>query len=422
MLAWATKAYDADNNSVNAKAFLSYALVRNGQTELAKPMLEKIGESTQIAAIAKAEMLAADNNDSAVGILKSAVNAAPGTFEAQKANTILKQLDSEYVPPVDADTVITMIKNDFGQTFFSEFTSPEKMIKISLQTSGTAFSYGSAINAQLAIINNYSEPLIVCKDGLFKGNIRVDVRVSGNLNERIDNFIVKTVRPSYEIRPGQALFIPLQLLSGRLKTILESHPQADLNLEITVYADPHIGSDGQIQNFFGTKPAVTIIKRRKLNLDTYYLQQKFGALQSGQQGQKIKSAELFTGLLAEQQILSQIGTKYKFVYAEPGLLTSAIASCLTGDDWVLKVRIIAALQKINLDYRLIESVSGQLEDRFWPVRLMSVCVLAQKQKESFLPVLSWVNKNDTEQIVKDLAAAMSGGRITAEKPVDSNSQ
>ena len=50
MLTWATKAYDADNNSLVAGSLFAYALVKNNQTDLAKSVLEKIGTTTQASA------------------------------------------------------------------------------------------------------------------------------------------------------------------------------------------------------------------------------------------------------------------------------------------------------------------------------------------------------------------------------------
>jgi len=292
------------------------------------------------------------------------------------------------------------------------------MVTIELKTGGTAFSYGSDIKAELSIINNYSEPLVVCPEAMFKGNIRVDVQLSGDLSEQIDSLIVKTVRPSHEIRSGQALFIPLQLVTGRLKRIMERHPQADLNLEIIAYINPQVSSDGQVRNFYGTKPAKAVLKLRKLDLNNRYLQQRLDAIKKGHQGQKIKSAQLFAGLLAEQQSQPVAGPKYRFMYAEPQLLSSALARCLAEDDWILKVETMASLLRLKLDYRLTEAVSAELYSRYWPVRLMAILVLAENQGKDFLSVLNWTANNDNSQVVKDMAAALSAG--ISEQPAGKN--
>jgi hypothetical protein len=407
-LTWATKAYDADNNSVNAQAFLSYALVINGQQDLAKPMLKKIGTTTQVAAMAKAAIFDANGNDSnAIELLKAAVASAPGTFEAKKAKEMLKKLGSEYVPPVNAGAMETALANEYGQNYFSEFMAPDKMISVSLKTSGNAFSYGSALDAQLVILNNYTEPMIIGPDSIVKGVIRTDLRVTGDLTYKMEEYIVRTVQPAYEIKPGSALFVPLKLTEGKLRPILDCYPQANLNLEITVYLDPQKARNGNLKNIFGTDPVKVIVKRRKLELDTLYLQQRFDALKSGKQGQKIKSVQLFAGLLAEQQKLADMKNRYKFLYCEPGLLTSAIAKCMGEDDWVLKVETMTALQDVNLDYRLVDAISEQLDYKAWPVRLLAVFTLADEQGANFQPVLKWVSTNDTQELVKDMATELT---------------
>jgi hypothetical protein len=414
VLTWATKAYDAEPNSVSAASLFAYALIISEQSELAGPLLEKIGTTTQAAGLAKAMVLMQkEDANSAADLLKKVVDTLPGSFEAQKAKAKLKELGSEYEPVIDSAAFITALQSDFGQTFFSQFIEPEKMVSLEFKVKGSAFSYGSEITGNLAIINNYSEPMVVCPDAMIKGNIRIDAKIAGDLTEQMPALIVKTVRPSYEIRPGDALFIPLRLDTGRIKCILDCHPQAELNLEYTAYVDPQVTADGRIRNALAIKPAQVILSRRKLDISTRYLQQRLDALKKGHQGQKTKSAQLFAGLLAEQQKFRQTGPAYRFLYAEPQLLSSALARCLAEDDWILKVQTIAAMLRLKLDYRLTEAVSAELNNPNWPVRLMAVFALARTQDEKFKPVLSWTAKNDPQPQVRKLAALLSGKVETA---------
>ncbi|MGB8225710.1 MAG: hypothetical protein WCE45_02410 [Sedimentisphaerales bacterium] len=408
-LTWATKAYDAEPNSVNAASLFAYALAMNNQTELAGSMLEKIGTPTRTAELAKAiVLLQRQDVISATGLLKKVVETAPGSFEAQKAKAKLKELGAEYIPPIDSAAIVTVLQNDFGQAIFSQFVEPQKMVSVEFNIKGNTFSYGSEITGNLVIINKYTEPIVVCPDAMIKGNIRIDAKIAGDFTEQIPALIVKTVRPSYEIKPGDALFIPLRLDTGKVKCILDCHPQAQLNLEYTAYIDPQITANGRITNALAIKPAKVIIARQKLNLNTHYLQQRFEAIKKGHQGQKAKSAQLFAGLLAEQQNFRRSGPAYRFIYAEPQLLSSALAKCLSENDWILKVQTIAAMQILKLDYRLTEVISEELENPNWPVRLIAVFSLAQNKDEKFMPVLSWVAKNDPHPLVKGLAAALSG--------------
>lgn len=409
MLTWATKAYDGDANSVSAASLFAYALIKNNQFDVAKPLLEKIGLTMPSAGIAKAELLIqSQDSNSAITILKGVIASAPGSFEAQRAAAKLKELGSEYISPVNVDAFNSALTAEFGPKFFSPFVEPEKMVKLEFKVQGAAFSYGSEIRGNLVVVNNYTEPMMVNPDAMVKGDIRIDARIAGDLNEQIPALITKKVRPSYEIRPGSALFIPIRLDTGRVREVLESYPQAELNLEFVAYLDPQISPDGKINNLLKTPPARIVLKRRKLDLTTQYLQQKLEAIKKGHQGQKAQSAQLFAGLLAEQQNLRQNGTPYKFMYAESELLSSALARCLVENDWVLKVQTIAAMKKLKPDYRITEAVSADLRNPYWPVRLAAIFILAKNQ-QNFTPVLEWTQQNDPNPLVRQMASILAGG-------------
>ncbi len=409
-LVWATKAYDADPNSLNAASLFAYAMVINNQNDLADSVLEKIGTTTQPAAIAKATiLLQKQDTGSATDLLSRVVNTDPGSFEAQKAKAKLKELDPNYASGINAEAFMTALQNDFGRKIFSRFVEPEKMVSLELKVKGSVFSYGSEITGNLVIINNYSESMVVGPDAMLKGNIRVDARIVGDFTEQIPALIAKTVRPSYEIRPGNALFIPLRLDTGRVKYILDCHPQAQLTLEYTAYIDPQTDANGQIRNALPIKPATVVVSRRKVDINTRYLQQRLDTIRKGHQGQKAKSAELFAGLLAEQQEFRRTGPAYRFIYAEPQILSSALARCLSEDDWILKVQTIAAILKLKLDYRLTDTISAELNNDNWPVRLIAVLALSKNQTKKFKPVLSWTAKNDPNPQVRDLASVLSDG-------------
>lgn len=427
ILDWATKAYNAEPNNIDAASLYAYAQAINNKAQLAQPVLEKIDASTQAAGLAKAIVSTEKQESNSVEeLLNRVVNTMPGSFEAQKAKSKMKELGFEYKPPIEPNAFITSLQNDFGQNFFSQFMEPEEMVSLKLSMKGTSFSYGTDIEGSLVIGNKYTEPVIICPDGLLKGNIRVDVRVDGDLKATIPALIVKTVRPSYDIKPRDALFVPLKLETGKLKSLLECYPQALLNLEFTAYMDPQIDSKGQIKCPFNIAPAKAVVTRRKLNLDTHYLQQRLDAIKRGHQGQKATSAQLFAGLLAEQQKFTKSGAEYKFVYAEPELLTSALARCLSENDWVLKVQTIATMLIIKLDYRLTDALSEELNNSNWPVRLISEYILSKNGDEKFKPVLAWMAQNDPNPKVANLAVILSG---TAQNPqqtqdktaVDSNS-
>ncbi len=96
------------------------------------------------------------------------------------------------------------------------------------------------------------------------------------------------------------------------------------------------------------------------------------------------------------------------MYADwmPELLKSSLAHSITGDDWIAKVHIMAAMLPLPLDYELAGAISENLNDSHWPVRLMAVYLLANSQEGKFTKVLDWTAKYDSHKLVRDMAIAL----------------
>ncbi len=410
-LDWANKAYSTEPNSATAAAILAYSLVMNEQIEWAKLLIGNY-EHNQIADLTLAQIqLAEGQRDLAIKTLKSAIAGDPGSLEAERAKEILAQHGGEYIPPIDSGVTLAALRSSFGQALVPAFIRPEKIISVQLNVRGSEFSYGRKFSGTVAITNNSSEPLIVSDDGLFTGNIRIDATLTGDLNKEIPNLVATKIRPALSIEPGNSIFIPLRLLTGELRQLLLTHPQASVDIEFTVYLDPVTTDQGQITNRLrDLEPAKVIVKRPGIELASRFLRNRLNSLTKGQPGQKIKTAHLFTGLLMEQHAMANREPLYKFMYADwmPTLLKSALVHNLTYDDWVTKVHTMADMTSLPLDYELINAISENLNDTHWPTRLMVIYLLAKNQNNNFTKVLDWTAKYDSSKLVRDMAIALGG--------------
>ncbi len=413
-LDWANKAYSIDPNSPTAAALLAYSLVMNGQTELAK-LLTSNYEHNQIADLTLAQIqLAQGQKDSAIQTLKSAITRDPGSLAAERAKEILTQHGGEYIPPVDPGITLAVLKNTFGQVVVPTFISPEKMISAHLNLRGSKFSYSSELGGTVAIRNNSSEPLVVSDDGLFKGYIKIDANISGDLNKKIRNLVSVKIAPGSPVKPGRSIVVPVRLLTGELGRILLTYPQASLDIEFTVYLDPVITADGKLTNRLpGVKPAKVLVKRPGIELTGKFLQNRLSSLTKGRLGQKIKTAKLFTGLLMEQHAMAERELPYKLMSADwmPALLKSALIHNLIRDGWVAKVHTMAGMLSLPLDYELTSAVAENLNDTYWPARMMAIYLLAKRQDSDFGKVLDWTAKYDSSKLVRDMAIAL-GAPVT----------
>jgi len=356
---------------------------------------------------------------SALETLKTAVARDPASLAAERAKEIMTRQGTQYIPPDDPAIILTTLSSEFGQTTTPRFVPPDKIIKLGLKLRGSRFSYDTRFDGEVTVANNSSEVLVISDDGLFKGNIRIDARITGDLTMEIPGLVTLKTQPASPVNPGSSISIPVRLFAGRLKRALLDHPQAALSIEFAVYIDPVMDNQGRlVGTMTGMEPTRVVVERERIELTTNYLQNRLDSLRQGQQGQKIKAAELFAGLLAEQQLLAASEKPpYKFASADwmPDLLKSALKRNLADADWVVKVHTMSALLLPSLDYELAGAVSQNLGDSRWPVRLMAVYLLAKSQGQAFSKVLDWTAANDQNQYVRRMAVAL-GGKAPETKP------
>ncbi len=410
-LHWANKVYSAEPNSPTASAILAYALVMNEQINWAKTLIDN-SEHNQIADLTLAIIqLTQGERDSAIENLKSAITINPGSLEAELAREILSHNGGEYIPPIDPDIILASLRNSFGEAVVPAFVKPDKIISVRLNFRGSDFAYGTNFDSTIAITNNSSEPLVVSDDGLFTGRLRVDANLTGDLNKYLPNLASVKIRPASPIKPGSTIFVPLHLPTAELRQMLLTYPQASVDIEFTAYLDPVITDDGRIiSGIPDLKPATITIKRSGIKLTGRFLQNRLSSLTKGQQGQKIKTAQLFVGLLMEQYAMAGREPPYKFIYADwmPPLLKSALVHNLTHDDWVVKVHTMADMTSMPLGYDFLNALSENLNDTHWPARLIAIYLLAKNQGDNFTKVLDWATKYDSSKLVRDMAIALGG--------------
>jgi hypothetical protein len=421
-LAWANKAYSAEPNSPPTRALLAYALSLNGQMDPANSLAAS-SAGNQIAGLVQAKtQIEAGNKQQAVQTLNAAINEDASSLAAEQAKEMLAELQSPYVPPVNVDALMGFLAHRLGQAVTPQFLPPDKMIQVQFNVHGKDFSFGSEIDGIVTVTNQGPEPLVITDDSLFKGAIRVDARVSGSLQRQISPLVSQTVRTALEVPPGKSYTVPVRLSTGELRDVLETYPQASLEIEFVLYVDPVTAKDGSVSNWLlDLKPVTATVNRPGVELTASYVRNRFNAISTGQQGQRIATAELFTSLLKEQQAMAEHGTLYPYRSASwmPGLLRSALTSdaglllASGDDDWVVAVHAMADMLSLPLDEGLVTAVAKDLNRPEWPVRMMALYLLASEPHGDFQPVLDWFAQNDANQLVRALAMTSKPGLSAA---------
>ena len=410
-LAWANKAFSQNPDSVSTKALFAYALVMNNQGELAREYVADLHNSNQIAAVAMGMVqLAGNDKAEALETLKASVAMDPGSLAAQHAKELLAENGSEYIPQVSAELMLGALEEEFGKSVVPEFKKPSEMISAKLNLSGSEFSYGGEFDAKLVITNTSSQPLVIFDYGLFTGSIRVDAEVAGDITTTITNLISKKVRPAKAIEAGQHVSIPLELITGPLRQLLFTYPQASFEIEFTVYLDPVADADGKVTNaLWDIKPVKTVVKRTGLSLSRQYLMQRLAALAGGREGQKVQAAKLFIGLLAENSAMEKNGPLYRHMQVDRLILTDAARRALVDENWKVRVQTISTMLMLgSLDYNLTQTLAERINDDYWPIRMVALYTIGKAEQSDFQQVLDWTAKNDSQLLVRDMAVALGG--------------
>ncbi|MBN2592742.1 MAG: hypothetical protein JXA81_04480, partial [Sedimentisphaerales bacterium] len=421
---WANIAYSSEPNSPSTASLLAYALVMNDRAKWAQPLLKNYPPN-QISDLVRAQIQVQEgDNQQAISTLKAVIAKDPGSVAAETAKDLLGKLGGQYLPPADPDIIMDALTRLFGQNFIPKLTLPEKILSVQFNMRGNKFPYGSDFGGVVSIGNNGSEPLVLSEEGLFRGGLRIDAKVSGDLEADIPNLVLKKVRTGYLVQSGKSLLIPVELVTGDLRKILLSHPQASLDVEFTLYLDPVIDQNGQVRNRLNKLPLTrTIVTRPGIELSGKYLRNRFTLISTGQSGQKIKTAQLFVGLLAEQYAMSNRTPPYKFMYADwmPTLFRNALiheSGLLlnpSNGEWVVKVHTMAQMILLPMDHSLVNAVSENLNNSNWPVRLMACYLLAKAQTGDFTKVLEWAAEYDPSPIVRDMAGALASDKSRMEE-------
>ncbi len=418
---WANKAYSEEPNSPQAASLLACALVDSNQPDFAKSLIEKYPD-TQLATYVQARLaLAAGQRQSALDLLRAAIDKAPGSIVAEKSLRLLREQQADYIPIFDTDVILKALKQTVGEQIVPQFLSPDQMLSFQLNIRGNRFTYGNDIDGIATITNNWYEALVISDDGLCTGQITIDVDVSGDLQTRIEKLVSTTIRPTQAIEPGNSVLVPVRLRTGKLKELLLRHPQASLSLRFTAYLDPIVTNEGDIISAIpGIKPSTVQIERPRVEITTDFLQNRLNSLSKGRQGPKMKAVQLFAGLLMENLETANHQLHYRLAGTDrmTPILKSAMAQGLTDNDWAVKVYSMVAIFPLPLDYELISAVSKGLNDQHWPVRMMAISLLTQEQGDNFANVLDHTAQHDDNQFVRYMAFALGATVPEPNQPLE----
>ena len=421
-LAWANQAYKEAPQRQGVQEIFAYTLAQSGQMELAKEYAEPLKQTSQVASLVMAIMAIAEQDESAaLELLRATITMMPESFAAEKAMRLLKDQGSDYIVPASVTLAQAELNRAYENRVIPEFVLPQNRFSAKLLFGGSEFFYDKEFDPKLVIENTDSGPMIISAAGFLRGGLRVDAAVTGDLNVEFPNLLSMQFRPSRPVLPGEHVSVSLPLDTGKLRKLLQTYPQADVDVTFTVYLDPVEKENGAAENALpGTEPVRAQIHRSGIVLTRDFLIQRLDALAKGQLGQQLRAVRLFAGLLAEQKAFEAGGTHFKYVRVEPSLLVDSVRRGLRDENWKIRIQVLNSLisLEIPLDPDMIQDISTNLNHEKWPVRLMAMVLLARDNTASFRQVLDWMAQHDPYPLNRRMALALGAAeeKPTAEAP------
>ncbi|MEJ5259071.1 MAG: hypothetical protein WHS88_02650 [Anaerohalosphaeraceae bacterium] len=409
-LAWGHEAIARRPDSPQARVLFAYALVQSGQEDLARQYLENADENDPVALFTQAALfLKEKNREAALAPLKKVVQMGPETILAWRAQEVLKANGSDYLPAFSPTEILQYLQAEFGDEVCPKFLPLSKLVRAKLRMSGSDYPYGSDMPATVVVDNIGPRLLIVGPAGMLRGDVRIDAEVRGDLVQTFPSLVRLPLRPSLPIRPGQHAAVTVDLMTGPLRRLLRTYPQASVEIDFVLRLDePDSQELGENNPLLRPAPVRQTVRRRGIALTQDFLIQRLSGLSRGKEGQKFRSAELFTGLLAEQQAALANRVGYRFVRAEPTLLADAVRRLLADEDWIIRLQTLSTFTDValTLDSSLVASISDNLSHDRWPIRMMTLYLLSSLQSKNFDQVLNWMGQYDASPYVRQLAAAL----------------
>lgn len=413
-LEWANQIYSDEPNSVAAISLLSYALIMNDQFEWAKPLAVK--SDTQIAQISQAIVAIAENREEeAVTLLQKAILRDPSSFVAEFAKELLKEKGISYRPQIKSSDILSSLAGRFSKFIVPKFKDPNDRLAVRFEIRQKNIDFGESIFAVVTIVNTSDEPILISDDSLIQGRVQVDAVVRGVLKEGIPGLVSERLFSRKLIGPGKSVAASIRLDRGRLRQILDVHPQAVLDIDFTLRMNAP-QEEASERATYSVQPVMASVHRPGVVVTTRGLNSQYSAIVMSDAASKVETGKLFLGLLREQAVMAEKGPLYHFRYADwmPGRLISAFASesgLLLLDayqEWECKTELIVNMMDMPLDGRISTAVARHLRNPAWPARMAALSVLSLTHGDSFSEVLAWSKKYDTNPLVRRLAEALLG--------------
>ena len=316
------------------------------------------------------------------------------------------------LPPVPHAKQLRDVQAKLPADVFQIGRFPERLVSITLAAAANRVAPGEPIAVTLELKNVSQHRLTLGPDGLFTPVVFLSLDVEGAAKTALPNLTAAHLPAPRYLPPGQSVRQRVRLDVGPAQTFLMAHPIADLKLTVSAILDPLQRGDKVTSSAPGVKIPPVEIERAgflKASADEtavrYALAYIVRDLKQDDLPAQLRAARLTASLLGYVRNAEQAKTEAVFpkVLTKP-ILLSMTRAFLRAPSALVRAEMLAALQHVDLDKRIIALMGPNVEDPSPLVRMRLIELLAGQRTEGHETLLE-VFAKDPDAAVREMAAA-----------------
>lgn len=417
----------APKDSSQTAAVLAYALVINQQWQQAEELVANAPANDPIAALTQAKIyLHRQQPDKAIESL-SALNIHQTGILYHTINDLLDSLQDENNAANDQETgrrpspaTLNEYISNYLNSYFDDrelglIFAPDEFIHCQLRLNTDNFAYGDPIIADVQLTNISETSLIVGPGSFLEPHILITAEVRPVISPAGSRTADEpTGQPREEIPISYRYLINHRLLEagrnsviqeslniGRIREMVESHPQQEYKIILRVYVDPVIDEDGQWAGRYPSlQPAPITIYRKDFEPSYNRLKVQERFLKSGPTDDKIRSLILLGGLLQEAELARQGELNYTPESYSRNRIREWINTAMSASDPRTRAWAVYAIRHLpfSAEEDICRQAGNLLSDPNWFVRFQACW--------SLLPVvdlsayLEWTANTDQNETLR----------------------
>jgi hypothetical protein len=334
----------------------------------------------------------------------------------------LARAHGEDIPPApDANEGHRIYETSKINDYLEMPRDPNRYISVRLRPAKSAFLPGEAIAVEAALANDSNYEVPVGDWGLVNPRLGLTVKVRGILDP-FKNLPVLSWPVPRQLPPGSTYTARANLAVGTLGRLLAQRPLENFDLEVSAALDPvQRGTriDSSVPNL--NVPILSLTRRALVDLQdandpnqvaracSTQLGRIVYDLQSGSLPARLQAARQTAGLLALHRSAELGRTTLPKPVAEAlprGVLLRMVVEALKDPSDVVRAELLAALQLVSLDGRIVAHLGPAVEDASPLVRMRLVELLGASGLPGQKTILDYLAK-DRDEAVRLMVAAFS---------------